>query len=83
MLQSDLNARVLDLGRERHNTEQLQKSLNAQNEAHRELLAALKKTQTTMVDELTKERSVLGGIINSESSIQTKYYALLIVVIRG
>lgn len=80
LLHSDLDARVLDLGRERHNTEQLQKSLNTQNEAHRELIATLKKAQTAIVDELTKEGSVLAGIVNSENSIQTKYYTLSNIV---
>jgi hypothetical protein len=72
LLQSDLNARMLDLGRERHNTEQLQKSLNAQNKFHRELVETLKKGQKTIIDELTKEGSVLASIVNSENSIQTK-----------
>jgi hypothetical protein len=63
---------MLDLGRERHNTEQLQKSLNAQNKFHRELVETLKKGQKTIIDELTKEGSVLASIVNSENSIQTK-----------
>ena len=73
MLQSELNARMVDLGRERHNTEQLQKSLNAQNEAHKELIETLKKAQSAIVDELTKEGSVLASIVNSENSVQKKY----------
>lgn len=76
MLQLDLDARVLDLGRERHNTQQLQKSLNAQSEAYRELVATLRKAKTTIVDELTREGGLLAGIVNSENSIQTMYYNL-------
>jgi methanogenic corrinoid protein MtbC1 len=63
---------MLDLGRERHNTEQLQKSLDAQNDAHKELVETLKKAQSTIVEELTKEGSFLANIINSESTIQMK-----------
>jgi hypothetical protein len=73
LLQSELNARMLDLGRERHNTEQLQKSQNAQNESQKELLETLKKAQSTIVNELTKEGGVLASLINSEASIQAKY----------
>jgi hypothetical protein len=79
MLQSDLNDRILDLGRERYNTEQLQKSLNAQQESHKELIAALSKSQSAIVDELTKEGSVLSNLVNSESLLQAKYVSNLVV----
>jgi hypothetical protein len=64
---------MLDLGRERYNTEQLQKSLNAQKEVHKELIETLNKAQTTIVDELTMKGSVLASIVSSENLIQTKY----------
>ena len=72
LLQSELNARMVDLGRERHNTEQLQKNLNLQNETHKELVEAFKRAQSTIVDELTKEGSVLANLVNSDQSIHAK-----------
>lgn len=75
LLQSDLNARMLDLGRERHNTEQLQKSLDAQKESHKELVEIVQKSHLSVLDELTKGGSVLAGVVNTENSIQTKYYS--------
>ena len=77
LLQSDLNARMIDLGRERHNTGQLQKNLNAQSKTYRELVETLQKSPSTVVDELTKEGSVLAKLINSENSIQAKYILLI------
>ena len=63
---------MVDLGRERHNTEQLQKNLNLQNETHKELVEAFKRAQSTIVDELTKEGSVLANLVNSDQSIHAK-----------
>ena len=72
LLQSDLNARMIDLGRERHNAGQLQKNLNAQSETYKELVETLQKSPSAIVDELTKEGSVLAILINSENSIRAK-----------
>jgi hypothetical protein len=66
--------RLLDLSRERHNTEQLQKSVNVQSEAHKELVATLNKLQSAIIEELIKGGSSLENIANSENSIAAKYH---------
>ena len=63
---------MVDLGRERHNTEQLQKNLNTQNESHKEFVEAFKRAQLTIVDELAKEGSMLANLVNSDQSIHAK-----------
>ena len=63
---------MIDLGRERHNAGQLQKNLNAQSETYKELVETLQKSPSAIVDELTKEGSVLAILINSENSIRAK-----------
>ena len=83
LMQSELNARMVDLGRERHNTEQLQKNPSTQNESHKALTEILKETQSALVDDLTKEGSVLANVFNSEQSLQAKYSSLLSIVRRN
>lgn len=83
LLQSELNARMVDLGRERHSTEQLQKNLNTQSESHKELVETFKRAQSTMVDELTKEGSVLANLVNSDQSIHAKYSSIRNIVTRN
>ena len=63
---------MLELGRERHNSEQLQKNLNAQNQAHKELIESMNNMGPNLIKELTKEGSLLTDILDLENSIQTK-----------
>lgn len=72
LLTQDLNSRVAELGRERHNAEQFQKQLNIQNSAHEELVTLFKNTQSALIEELTKEGGVLAGMLKMESSTQDK-----------
>jgi septal ring factor EnvC (AmiA/AmiB activator) len=72
ILQKDLERRVDEIGHERHAKEQLQRQLSSQNEAHKELVQLLKKTQAGVVDELTKDGGLLARVLNSESSTQAK-----------
>lgn len=72
LLQSDLDKNVIELGRERHAVSQLQKQLNAQTEAHKELIEHLKNTRSGIIDDLTRESGILARILYSESSAQEK-----------
>jgi hypothetical protein len=72
LLNSDLDKRVLELGRERHHSEQYQNQLNGQAAAHKEVVEQLTKYHTGIMDELTKEDGILARILSSESATQAK-----------
>lgn len=72
ILQKDLERMVDELGYERNTKEQLQRQLSSQNEAHKELVQLMKKTQAGVVDELTKDGGLLARVLSSESSTQAK-----------
>ena len=72
ILQKDLERRVDELGYERNTKEQLQRQLSSQNEAHKELVQLMKKTQAGVVDELTKDGGLLARVLSSENSTQVK-----------
>jgi hypothetical protein len=72
ILQKDLERMVDELGYERNTKEQLQRQLSSQNEAHKELVQLMKKTQAGVVDELTKDGGLLARVLSSESSTQVK-----------
>ena len=72
ILQKDLERMVDELGYERNTKEQLQRQLSSQNEAHKELVQLMKKTQAGVVDELTKDGGLLARVLSSENSTQVK-----------
>lgn len=72
LLKVELERNVLELGRERHLSEQFQKQLNAQSSSHNEIVELLKNTKTSIVDDLTKEGGVLARLLTSDNTTQTK-----------
>jgi len=72
LLKVELERNVLELGRERHLSEQYQKQLNAQSSSHKELVELLKNTQTSIVDDLTKEGGILTRLLTSDNTTKTK-----------
>lgn len=72
LLNTDLERRVAELARERHNAEQFQKQLAVQNSAHKELVESLKKIQPNIVDELTKDDGIFAKLLSSESCTTAK-----------
>jgi hypothetical protein len=68
----ELEQRVAELGRERHNVAQCQKQLTTQSSSHAELVELVKSTQTKIVDELTKDGSLLSRVMSLESSTLAK-----------
>jgi len=65
-LQRDLNERLLDLGRERHNTEQLQRLLKGQTENHKELVELIKSdAPSKVIQELVKHGGIIESVLES------------------
>jgi len=71
-LNADLERRVIEVARERHNAEQFQKQLAVQNSAHKEFVETLKNIQPSMRDELTKDGGILAKLLSSENSKTAK-----------
>ncbi|KAG9246922.1 hypothetical protein BJ878DRAFT_558681 [Calycina marina] len=73
ILQKDLDSRLLDLGRERHNTELLQKQLKEQSENHKELVELIKNdTSSNVLHELTKSGGMIETLMKSDNSIKDR-----------
>jgi len=65
-LQKDLDERLLDLGRERHNTKTLHKQLTGQKEMHKELVALIKSDTPAMIlVELAKNGGIIQKLLES------------------
>ncbi|RFU35085.1 hypothetical protein B7463_g1229, partial [Scytalidium lignicola] len=72
VLKTELDLRLVDLGRERKLSDQLQKKLDRDNIDHTEVVELLSRTRADTVDRLAKAESLLENMLNLQNLAQVK-----------
>ena len=72
LIQSDLDLRLEDLGREKFNVQQLQEQLQGQINLHKQLVEMMQNLPEEVTGKLIGEDSILGKILNSENATKAK-----------
>jgi hypothetical protein len=72
LIQSDLDLRLEDLGREKFNVKQLQEQLQGHINLHKQLVEMMQKLPEDVTGKLIGEDSILGKILSSENATKTK-----------
>ena len=63
----------MELAREKHQVEQLEKSRSDPLDSHKVLVELLKNTAKEVVDELSKEEGLLAKVLEQGKSTQAKW----------
>jgi len=72
LIQSDLDLRLEDLGREKFNVQQLQEQLQGQINLHKQLVEMMQNLPEEVTGKLIGEDSILGQILSSENTTKAK-----------
>jgi hypothetical protein len=72
LIQSDLDLRLEDLGREKFNVQQLQEQLQGHINLHKQLVEMMRKLPEEVTGKLIGEDSIFGQILSSENATKTK-----------
>jgi hypothetical protein len=72
LIQSGLDLRLEDLGREKFNVKQLQEQLQGHINLHKQLVEMMQKLPEEVTGKLIGEDSILGKILNSENATKAK-----------
>jgi hypothetical protein len=72
LIQSDLDLRLEDLGREKFNVQQLQEQLHGHINLHKQLIEMMQKLPEEVTGKLIGEDGILGKILSSENATKAK-----------
>jgi chromosome segregation ATPase len=72
LIQSDLNLRLTDLGREKFNVQQLQELLQGHKNVYQQLVEMVQKLPKEITEKLMGEESILAKILSSGNATEAK-----------
>ncbi len=72
MLKADLEHRLVDLSRETHRNEQLEKQVETQISTYKELVGQMSQLPSAVAEELQSENTFLANIMNAQNITNAK-----------